>query len=41
VNDTRVQAPGHLQAAFDRERRDARRRKAVDARDAHPHTFAM
>ncbi|HEY3565307.1 MAG TPA: YkgJ family cysteine cluster protein [Casimicrobiaceae bacterium] len=41
MNDTRVQAPGHLQAAFDRERRDARRRKAVDARDAHPHTIAM
>jgi hypothetical protein len=34
-------APSRLQAAFDRERRDARRRKARDARDARAHTIAM
>ena len=34
-------APERLQAAFDRERRDARRRKAGDAREAHTHTIAM
>jgi hypothetical protein len=36
-----ARAPAALQAAFDRERRDARRRKAADAGEAHAHTIAM
>ena len=40
-NTPTLHAPERLQAAFDRERRDARRRKAADAREAHTHTIAM